>query len=196
VSVKGYVSRVEVVGDGVVIATHVRSYGSGQKILDPLHFLGSLLHKPAALDHAPVYRDWQLPAVFAELRAALAERLGVQPGARQYIRVLQLLALHPIDHVESAISGCLAHDSLDARVIAEAIPRLPRDNALSSDNALSLDLAAVTVRPPNLAQFDRLLSHSPDGDADECRDHAPVVEGQPEATEVAHDPLRVGEVGS
>ena len=195
VSVKGYVNRVEVVGGGATIATHPRSYGSGQKILDPLHFLGSLLHKPAALDHAPVYRDWQLPAVFAELRTALAERLGVQPGARQYIRVLQLLALHSIDRVESAISGCLACGSLDAGVITEAVRRLPRDNTPCSDNALSLDLAAVTVRPPNLAQFDRLLSHSPEGDADECRDHAPVVEGQPEATEVANDPGRVGEAG-
>lgn len=196
VSVKGYVNRVEVVGDGTTVATHTRSYASGQKILDPLHFLGSLERKPAALDHAPVYRDWQLPASFSELRRALADRLGVQAGTRHYIRVLQLLALHSTDRVAVVIAECLSRGELDTAVITAAVRRLSCDNALSlSDNELSLHLSAVTVRPPNLAQFDRLLSRSStEGDADECRDHAAAVEGQPEATEVADDVGRVGEV--
>jgi len=198
VSVKGYIDRVTVVGDGALIATHTRSYGSGQKILDPLHFLATLERKPAALDHAPVYRDWQLPTVFADLRRALKSRLGVHAATRHYIRVLQLLALHSIDRVAAVIADCLSRGELDAAIVTAAARRLPCDNALSlSDNALSLDLSAVTVRPPDLAQFDRLLSRStPEGDADECRDHAAAVEGQPEATEVADDALRVGEAGS
>jgi hypothetical protein len=190
VSVKGYVDRVEVVGDGAIVATHTRSYGRAQKVLDPLHFLGVLERKPAALDHAPVYRDWPLPAAFATLRRSLEDRLGAHAGAKQYIRVLQLLASHPVERVERAIVDCLTRGDLDAAAILDAVRRA------ASDNALSLPLSTVTVRPPDLAQFDRLLSHSPgEGDADECRDHAPVVEGQPEATEVADDVGRVGEAG-
>jgi transposase len=198
VSVKGYVDRVEVVGDGATVATHLRSYASGQKILDPLHFLGVLERKPAALDHAPVYRDWQLPTTFTTLRVALAARLGPHAGARHYIRVLQMLANHPAERLEAVIAGCLSRGELDATIIIAAARQLPCDNALSlSDSPLSLDLAAITVRPPNLAQFDRLLSHSSaEGDVDECRDHATVVEGQPEATQVADDARRVGEAGS
>ena len=97
VTVKGYVDRVEMVADGQVIATHLRSYGHGEKILDPLHFLVILQRKPAALDHAPVYRDWQLPAAFADLRRDLEARLGPRTGTRQYIRVLQLLAHHSVE---------------------------------------------------------------------------------------------------
>jgi len=190
VSVKGYVDRVEVVGDGVAVATHMRSYGRAQKILDPLHFLGALDRKPAALDHAPVYRDWPLPAAFATLRRSLEERLGLRTGAKQYIRVLQLLAHHPVERVENAIVGCLTRGDHDAAAILDAV------RPSSSDNALSPPLSTVTVRPPDLAQFDRLLSHSPsEGDADECRDHPALVEGQPEATEVADDGGRVGEAG-
>jgi transposase len=198
VSVKGYVDRVTVLGDGATIATHMRSYASGQKILDPLHFLGTLERKPAALDHAPVYRDWQLPAVFAELRRALEDRLGVHAGARHYIRVLQLLALHTIARVAVVIADCLSRGELDATTITAAARRLPCDNALSlSDNALPLNLAAVTVRPTDLAQFDRLLSHcSTPGDADEDRDDPVAPQEQSEATEVADDGRRVGEVGS
>lgn len=197
VGVKGYVDRVEVVGDGATIATHVRSYGSGQKVLDPLHFLGTLEHKPGALDHAPVYRDWQLPPAFAELRAALVARFGPCVGTRHHIRVLQLLANHPAERLASVLAGCLTRGELDAATIATAARRLPRDAAPpSSDNALSLALAAVAVRPADLAQFDRLLTRDPSrGDADECRDDPAVTQGQPEAAEVADHARRVGEAG-
>jgi hypothetical protein len=197
VSVKGYVNHVDVVGDGAMIATHLRNYERGQKILDPLHFLGVLARKPAALDHAPVYRDWQLPAAFAALRRTLEARLGSRAGANHYIRVLQLLTNHSIEQMENVITGCLTCGNLDADIVIAAARRQPSGNALSlSDNALSLNISAVTVRPPDLAQFDRLLSHSPRaGVADACRDHTAVVEGQPEATEVADDVGRVGEVG-
>jgi hypothetical protein len=197
VSAKGYVDRVEIVGDGTTVAAHARCYRTGQKVLDPLHFLGTLEKKPAALDHAPVYRDWQLPAVFAELRAALVARFGSCVGTRHYIRVLQLLASHPAERLGAVAAGCLSRGELDAATITAAARRFTCDGAMSlNDSSMSLALAAVTVRPPDLAQFDRLLSRSPTrGDADARRDDPAVVEGQPEATEVADDARRVGEVG-
>jgi transposase len=189
VSVKGYIDRVAVVGDGATIAAHARSYRSGQKVLDPLHFLATLEHKPAALDHAPVLRDWQLPAAFAELRAALVGRLGSCVGTRHYIRVLQLLANHTAERLASVIAGCLARGELDAAIITAAARQLPCGTAPSlGDNALSLHLATVTVRPADIARFDRLLSRSPSqGDADVRPDHTTVTQGQPEATEAADD---------
>jgi transposase len=198
VSVKGYVDRVEVVGEGVTIATHLRCYQRAQKILDPLHFLAVLEQKPAALNHAPVYRDWQLPSVFHTLRRSLEERHGSCVGTRQYIRVLQLLTNYSIEHVENAIISCLATGKLDAAIITATVNQQSCDHAKSlNDNALSLELSIVTVRLPDLAQFDRLLSHNPkDGDADECRDHTLVVESQPQATSLADDVGRVGEVGA
>lgn len=197
VSVKGYVDTIKVVGDGATIATHPRSYQRGQKILDPLHFLAVLGHKPGALDHAPVYRDWPLPGVFHTLRRSLEEKHGSCVGTRQYIRVLQLLANHPIDRVATVVAACLADGILDAATIAAAVHRQACQNTSSfDDTALSLKLATVAVRPPDLAQFDRLLSHDPRGDDHECPDHTLVVEGQPEATPLADDVGRMGEVGA
>lgn len=191
VSVKGYLDRVEVVGDGTTVATHTRSYQTAQKVLDPLHFLGTLEKKPAALDHTPVYRDWQLPTTFTALRTALTDRLGSRVGTRHYIRVLQLLASHPVERLEAVVAGCLVRSELDATIIAAAARHLPCDSTMSlSDNDMSLTLAAVTVRPTDLAQFDRLLSHSsPEGDADVRRDDPAVTQEQSEATEVADDAL-------
>jgi transposase len=198
VSVKGYVERVEVVGDGATVATHLRCYQRGQKILDPLHFLAVLQRKPGALDHAPVYRDWPLPSVFHTLRRVLEEQHGSCLGTRQYIRVLQLLINYPIEPVENAIASCLTSGRLDAALITATVHQQSVHNTRAfNDNALSPELSTVTVRPTDLSQFDRLLSHYPkEGDADECRDHTLVVEGQPEATTFADDVGRVGEVGA
>lgn len=197
VSAKGYVDRVEVVGDGATVATHARCYRTAQKVLDPLHFLGTLEKKPAALDHAPVYRDWQLPSAFTELRAGLVSRFGSCVGTRHYIRVLQLLSNHPVERLAPVLAGCLTRGEFDAAVIIAAARQMGCDNALSlSDNAMSPTLAAVAVRPTDLAQFDRLLSRCPtEGDAHVRRDDPAVTQEQPEATEVADDAVRVGEAG-
>jgi transposase len=194
VTVKGYVDRVEVVADGQVVARHVRSYGRHEKVLDPLHFLVVLDHKPAALDHAPVYRDWQLPAAFPDLRRSLEQRLGRRAGSRQYIRVLQLFARHPLTRVEHAITLCRARGDPDVQaVIAQA-------EALAAHAPLALPaaagLAALTIPPPDLSRFNRLLPRSPEGDdADDRRDDPAVAAGQPEAVEAADHAGRAREAG-
>jgi hypothetical protein len=94
-----------------------------------------------------------------------------------------------MDRLGAVVAGCLSRGELDATIIIAAARQIACDNAMSlSDNAMSLDLAAVTVRPTDLAQFDRLLSRSPsEGDADDRRDDPAVTQGQLEATEVADD---------
>ena len=50
-----------------------------------MHYLVTLGRKPGALDHSGVYRNWQLPAAFTELRTALEERHGPHAGSRQSV---------------------------------------------------------------------------------------------------------------
>ncbi len=201
VTVKGYVEHVEVMAAGQIVARHVRCYDRGQRLLDPLHYLVTLERKPAALDHAPVYRDWQLPAVFTQLRAALEKRLGLRTGTRHYIRVLQLLAQHSLARVERAIVLCQAYGLADATTIADQAQRLAQAMPLVSDNYLSVSdhdlslhaatLATVRVPPPDLSQFNRLLSPRYQGDrADDPTDPA-APEGQPQAAQAADHAGRV-----
>ena len=96
VTVKGYVDRVVIVSRGQAIARHARSHRRHAMVLDPLHYLATLECKPGALDQAPVFRDWELPACFAAFRAALEREHGAAAGGRRYARVLQLLAEHPL----------------------------------------------------------------------------------------------------
>jgi hypothetical protein len=156
-----------------------------------------------------VYRDWQLPAAFTELRRALEQRLGNHTGTRHFIRVLQLLARHPLARVERAIVLCQERGSADAAAITERAERLAQTETSLSDNGLSLDsdnglsasdnglshqaaaLAAVQVPAPDLTQFNRLLAPQPQGDrVHDPTDHA-AAQGQPEAVEAADHAGRV-----
>jgi transposase len=190
VTVKGYVDRVDLVADGRVVASHARSYRKHERVLDPLHFLAILAEKPATLDHAPVYRDWALPAVFAQLRTRLEADHGVRGGVRQHIRVLQLLARLPLAAVEAAVTAAVAHGRPTAAAIATAAERLAATASPVSDTALS----PIPVPRPDLSRFDRLLSRTPEGDADDRPEH-PAAECQPEAVEAADDAGRAREVG-
>jgi transposase len=161
VTVKGYVDRVVVVVGGRVVAEHPRCYGHSQQVLDPVHFLATLERRPAALDHAPVYRDWHPAAALAGLRRELEAAHGASAGTRQFIRVLQLLGEHPQSRIERAIAACRAGRCLTAEAIVQRTRALAAAEAgrtpgidRSCDNA---DLPPVSVPPPDLSRFNRLL---------------------------------------
>jgi len=161
-TIKAYVDRIEIVADGGIVARHERSYQRDQQILDPLHYLATLGRRPAALDHSRVYRDWRLPPEFTDLRQALEQRHGPSAGARQYIRVLQLLAQHPIARVQQAIRQCPSPEALHADRIIQRTFRLAQrdvgDGAPLEGVHDDDPLRAVQVGMPDLSQFDQLLS--------------------------------------
>lgn len=168
VTVKGFVDRVAIVARGQVVATHERSLGKQAMILDPLHYLATLDRKPGSLDHAPVFRDWKLPACFTAFRAGLERQHGTGAGTRQYARVLQLLAEHPLARLVDAIGSSL-REQLDT---AEAVIR--RTRALAAIEAAkrpgprtppeSFSPAQVDVPMPDLSRFNQLLSGPLDDD--------------------------------
>jgi hypothetical protein len=90
---------------------------------------------------------------------------------RHFIRVLQLLAHHPLPRVEQAILACRGPAVPDADAITAQAERLARGDGGKRDMPLSLTdgelspgaarLVAVCVPAPDLAQFNRLLSLNP-----------------------------------
>jgi hypothetical protein len=166
VTVKGFVDRVAIASGGQVVATHARSLEKSKMILDPLHFLATLDKKPGSLDHAPVFRDWVLPACFTDLRARLERQHGPSAGARQYARVLQLLTEHPLTRLSTAIETCVG-EQLDT---ADAVIR--RTKALAAIKAAKRPSSPTTTTPPlsmpvdvprpDLSRFDQLLGHGDD----------------------------------
>jgi hypothetical protein len=131
-------------------------------VLEPTHYLAALDRKPGALDHAPVFRDWKLPACFAAFRTALEGLHGRLGGARGFVRVLQLLGEHPLTRVTQAVEAC-QRESLTS---AEAV--MQRTRSLAAIEAATRGGAAVPPEPstiphvqvplPDLSRFNQLLS--------------------------------------
>lgn len=139
VVVKGYVDRVEIIQSDKTIATHRRSYENHRWIVEPLHYVAALSVRPHALDHSNVFRDWKLPGIFSDLRHRLEREHGANAGIRQYIRVLQMLPLHPSERIAEAIKRLWHREHLRGDLIlakAEAI-------AMSSESAWE-----KAARPP------------------------------------------------
>jgi transposase len=161
VTAKGYVDRVVVTASGQVVAEHARCYGHSQQVLDPIHYLATLERRPAALDHAPVYRDWEPTAALAGLRRELEVKYGLPGGTRQFIRVLQLLGEHPQSRIERAIEACRAGHAVSAEAIVQrtralAAAEAGRTSAIDSSYDAT-NIPRVSVPPPDLSRFNQLL---------------------------------------
>lgn len=196
VTVKLYPQRIEVVRDGRVVASHVRLEQPNTSSLDPLHYLPTLLRKPAALDHSGVFGNWELPPSFEALRGTLEQVHGERAGTRQYIRVLQLLMRHPLGRIEQAMDACRHRPALSAEIIAQKAEHLAQATALTLSGAevgddAGLLIPNVTVAPPDLRRFDQLLSvHSTEpmaqGDPD-VQSPGDAAQAQPEGVAPADD---------
>jgi transposase len=161
VTVKGYVDRVVIVAKGQVVATHERSLAKQTMVLDPLHFLAALDRKPGALDHAPVFRDWKLPACFAGIRGELERIHGAMSGSRRFVQVLQLLGEHPMSRVTQAIEACGRDQLHSAEAVIQRARSLAAIEAARYRTEVHPETPAATrvdVPLPDLSRFDQLLS--------------------------------------
>ncbi len=141
VVVKGFVDEVVILCAGTVIARHPRSYGEGEFVANPLHYLALIETKPNALDQAAALQGWALPEIFQHLRHLLEARMGNR-GKREFIQVLRLLEAMPQEIVATAVTeairlGAIGFDAVKlialarierrpARLDLTAYPHLPR----------------------------------------------------------------------
>ena len=113
------------------------------------------------LDAAPAFRDWSLPACFAAFRAALEDLHGPSPGTRRFVRVLQLLAEHPLARVRQAVEECIDEHIIDAETVIQRTRRRAAIATPTSAAAPELPASAagagVQVPLPDLSRFDQLL---------------------------------------
>jgi transposase len=156
----GTIDRVRFRTGGTVGADHVRCWGKGQTILEPLHYLAVLEGKPAALDHGRPFVGWDLPGCFSRLRARLEEkdRAG---GTRQYVRVLRLLERHDRAAVTAAVERALELSLCDADAIRLLLEQAGEQPTAGFDLSGRPPLQAVRVPAPDLGGYGALLADGP-----------------------------------
>ena len=131
VLVRGYVHDVVISCGAEVIARHPRSYERDDFIFDPLHYLALIEQKINALDQAAPLAGWRLPEEFMTLRRLMEARMG-KLGKREFVQVLRLMEVFPLDEVAGAVRDAIAR------------------GAIGFDAVKHLILCRIERRPPRL----------------------------------------------
>ncbi|MBI5629302.1 MAG: IS21 family transposase [Elusimicrobia bacterium] len=138
--VRGFVERVEILHGAEVIATHRRSTGKGEYVLDPFHYLPVLERKPGALLNGRPFKGEPFGEAFSRLRRELLHRLGPE-GDRHFVRVLLLMTKHPGEEVKRAVEDCVARRAFSADAVELAL----RDTPVAARQPL--DMALLPLLP-------------------------------------------------
>ncbi len=85
VEVQAYADRIVIRQDGRIGGEHRRSFGRGETVYDPWHYVPVLARKPGALRNGAPFKDWVLPAAMERVRRKLA---GADDGNRQMVDIL------------------------------------------------------------------------------------------------------------
>ncbi len=152
VEVQAYADRIVIRQDGRIVAEHPRSFGRGETVYDPWHYVPVLASKPGALRNGAPFKDWVLPAAMERVRRQLA---GADDGNRQMVDILTAVLTDGLPAVEAACAEASAHGVHSADVILNILAR-QRDPGPS---ATILPPAALTLHHPlhaDCARYDTL----------------------------------------
>ena len=152
VEVQAYADRIVIRQDGRIVAEHPRSFGRGETVYDPWHYVPVLARKPGALRNGAPFKDWVLPAAMERVRRQLA---GADDGNRQMVDILTAVLTDGLAAVEAACAEASAHGVHSADVILNILAR-QRDPGPS---ATILPPAALTLHHPlhaDCARYDTL----------------------------------------
>jgi transposase len=152
VEIHAYADRIVIRQEGQIVAEHRRSFGRGETIYDPWHYVPVLARKPGALRNGAPFKDWVLPGAMERVRRKL---VGAADGNRQMVNILAAVLTDGLPAVEAACAAALADGVHSADVILNILARRrdpgPPITILTPD-ALRLRHAPIA----DCARYDRL----------------------------------------
>ena len=173
VEIRAYADRLECWQDGQIVGTHARSFGRGDTVYDPLHYIPVLTRKPGALRNGAPFKEWKLPSSLRRVQHKLERQPG---GDRQMVDILTAILTDDLDAVEAACAEALSENVYSAGVILNILARHrepPPPLTITTPDALKLDCEPVA----NCDRYDSLrrpmngtcASHGCHGDAEALR---------------------------
>jgi hypothetical protein len=148
VEVHAYADRIVIRQDGRVVAEHPRSFGRGDTLYDPWHYVPVLARKPGALRNGAPFKDWVLPAAMERVRRKLA---SADDGNRQMVDILTAALTDGLPAVDAACVEAIAQGVHSADVVLNILAR-QRD---PGPPATILTPASLTLHHPPVADCAR-----------------------------------------
>jgi transposase len=159
VQVRGYVDRIDICAGAERIAEHVRSYGSGEYVLDWMHYLPLLERKPGGIHNARPFKGEPWGEDFARMQKELVYRYE-SAGWKKFVNILLLLTKHPVECVKDAVSECVKKCVFSDEAVRGMIEYVAPQRPAAIDLSGRPELAEVGsgVRPANT--YDVLLARA------------------------------------
>lgn len=152
VEIRAYADRIVIRQEGAVVGDHRRSFGRGETIYDPWHYVPVLARKPGALRNGAPFRDWILPAAMEKVRRRLK---NVHDGDRQMVAILGCVPVDGLATVEAACQEAINQGVCSAPVIINFLAR-KRDPVPLAPVATP-DALRLTIEPmADCARYDNL----------------------------------------
>jgi transposase len=120
VEVHAYADRIVIRQDGRLVAEHPRSFGRGETVYDPWHYVPVLARKPGALRNGAPFKDWVLPAALEKVRRKLADS---DDGDRQMVAILAAVLTDGLPAVEAACAQAMSEGVHSSDVILNILAR-------------------------------------------------------------------------
>ncbi len=158
---RGFVDRVEIEVNHEQAAVHPRRYGQGQFVLEPLHYLKLLEHKPGSLDNARPFKQTQWGEELSSMRKELEYRQPGGAGTKQFIEILQLALAHPMEALRGAVGACVNRRAYSAAAVVNVLRNEPARPAPRLDLSARDELCGVIDGIRSLAIYDRLSMDEP-----------------------------------
>jgi transposase len=120
VEIQAYADRIVIRQDGAVVGEHARSFGRGETVYDPWHYVPVLARKPGALRNGAPFRDWPLPSGLEGVRRRLE---GSDDGDRQMVTILSAVLTEGLGPVDAACVAALEHGVHSADIVLNLLAR-------------------------------------------------------------------------
>jgi transposase len=120
VEVHAYADRIVIRQDGRIVGEHPRSFGRGETIYDPWHYVPVLARKPGALRNGAPFKHWVLPAAIECVQGKLGH---ADDGHRQMVDILAAVLTDGLPAVEAACAEALGHGVHSADVVLNILAR-------------------------------------------------------------------------
>ena len=152
VLVRSYAERIVVLLAEEVVADHPRQFRRDQVVYDPWHYLPVLMRKPGALRNGAPFKDRDLPAGLAQVRAKLKSH---DDGDRHFVKVLGAVLDHGLSAVEAACAEALSAGIASGDVILAVLAR--QQQPASPPSITTPDALRLTIEPmADCARYDSI----------------------------------------
>jgi len=153
-------TTLEVWHEGKCVATHDRSYGRYQEVLNLEHYLDVLEDKPGALMGSKPLAQWRKlgrwPASYDQFWEHLIERHGRRKGTKELIELLQLGRVYGQERLRVVVEEALALGCGDSAAVRYLLTASQLERAVPMPLLVG-ELAAFERPLPTVTDYDQLL---------------------------------------